>query len=294
LTHLGAVETLNHEDLDARLAAGPPAHLRFRRNLGPIEVFEQLWSSRHLVWNLGKRELRLRYSQAVLGLAWAILTPFVLMVVFSVFVKHIANPQTHGIPYPIFSYTGLLAWTFFASAVASAANVLISNPLLNKVSAPREVFVLATIGTSGVDALIAASVLGLMFVIYWIPPQPTSVWVPLLLLVLATFTVGVGIFFAALTVYLRDLRHALPLILQVGLFATPVFYGLNAIPVEYRAIYVFINPVAMVIDGLRQTVLYGHAPNMTYLGLSSLSSLIVFVGGYLLFKRLETGFADVS
>jgi ABC-type polysaccharide/polyol phosphate export permease len=285
---------LNHEELGAELEAGPPPHLRFRRSLRPTQVYEQLWESRHLIWNLGKRELRLRYSQAVLGLAWAILTPFVLMVVFSVFVKHVANPQTHGIPYPIFSYTGLLAWTFFASAVGSAANVLISNPLLNKVSAPREVFVVATIGTSGADALIAASVLGIMFIIYWIAPQPTSVWVPVLLLVLATYTLGVGILASSLTVYLRDLRHALPLILQVGLFATPVFYGLGAIPAQYRAVYVFLNPVAMVIDGLRETVLYGNAPNLSYLGLASISSVIVFLAGYLIFKRLETGFADVS
>lgn len=279
---------------DEQLTDGPPPELRFRRGLRLGSAFRALWGSRHLVWNLGKRELRLRYSQAILGLAWSILTPFVLMVVFSVFLKRVANIHTFGIPYPIFSYTGLLAWTFFASAVGSAANVLISNPLLNKVSAPREVFVLATIGTSAVDAVIASSVLGLLFLIYWVAPQPTSVWVPVLVLILVLFTVGVGIIFSALTVYFRDLRHLLPLLLQVGLFATPVFYGLTWIPKEWRAVYVFVNPVAMVIDGLRETVLYGHAPNLTYLTLSSISSVLVFVGGYMLFKRLETGFADVA
>jgi ABC-type polysaccharide/polyol phosphate export permease len=115
-----------------------------------------------------------------------------------------------------------------------------------------------------------------------------------LLLVLAAFTIGVGLVFSSVTVYVRDLRHALPLMLQVGLFVTPVIYGLEKIPKEYRAIYVFLNPVAMVIDGLRTTVLFGHAPNFTYLGLASLSSTIALVGGYVLFKQLETGFADVS
>jgi len=253
-----------------------------------------LWDSRHLIFNLGFRELRVTYSQAVFGLAWSIVTPFVLMLVFSLFIQKVANVQTFGTPYPIFSYTGLLAWTFFSGGVASAGAVLVGNPLLNKVSAPREVFVLATIGTSGVNSLIATVILGIMFVIYQVMPKATSIWVPVLLLILVMFTVGVGLIFSAAIVYLRDLRFVLPLMLQVGLFATPVLYGLNKIPAEWRAIYVTLNPVAMVIDGLRLTVLVGVAPNFLYLGLSAASSLIVCVGGYALFKQLETGFADVS
>ena len=243
--------------------------------------------------NLGRRELRVRYSQAILGFAWALLTPLALMVAFS-FIGSKFNIETNGIARPVFSYTGLLAWTFFAGAVSSAGGILIANPLLNKVYAPREVFPLATIGTSAVDAFAASIALAVLFVVYGEYPQATSVWAPLYLLVLLAFTVGLGLILSALTVYARDIRHALPLMLQVGLFITPVVYGLEYIDEKYRAIYVFLNPVAMVIDGLRETVLYGNSPNFAYLGLGTLSSLATLVFGYMLFKKLETGFADVS
>lgn len=282
--------------LTAPLADAPPPEIRYRRGLNFRRSLRALWASRHVVLNLGIREIRVRYNQAVLGFAWALLTPVVLMIVFSVFIKNAAgiNVNTHGTSYPVFLYTGLLAWTFFSSAVSSAGGILVSNPLLNKVYAPREVFPLATIGTSAVDACAATAVLGVLFVIFGDWPQLTSLWAPVLILVLVAFTVGVGLTFAALTVYLRDLRQALPLMLQVGLFVTPVIYGMNKIPEAWRPLYVFLDPVAMVITELRRTVLWGQAPNFTYLGLASLSAAITLVVGYGLFKRLETGFADVS
>lgn len=272
----------------------PPPEIRYRRGFRLGAARRDLWANRHVVYNLGHREVRVKYSQAVLGFAWALMTPLALMIVFTVFLKRVTTIDTHGIPYPVFSYTGLLAWTFFAGAIGSAANVLIGNPLLNKVYAPREVFVLATMGTSGVDALLASIALGGLFIIYGVVPQATTVWVPVLLLVLVMFTVGVGLFLASVTVYLRDIRHALPLLLQVGLFVTPVIYGIDKIPKEWRGIYVFFNPVAMVIDNLRRTVLYGESPQFQYLGIASVSATIALVVGYMVFKQLETGFADVS
>jgi ABC-2 type transport system permease protein/lipopolysaccharide transport system permease protein len=274
----------------------PPPALRYRRGLHFIRAMKELWFNRHTMWNLGVREVRVLYNQAILGLAWAVLTPVVQMIVFSVFLYGAAGLKvnTHGIPYPIFVYTGLLAWGFFSSACTSAGQVLVSNPLLNKVYAPREVFPLATIGTSAFNSVISTAVLGVLMVMYQVWPQPQTLWAPLLILILTGFTVGVGLILAALTVYLRDLRQALPLLLQVGLFVSSVLVGIDVIPVKWRGLYVFLDPPAMVIDALRQTVLYGHHPNMNYLGLSSLSTVIVLVGGYVLFKQLETGFADVS
>ena len=274
----------------------PPPELRYRRALRMGTSLRALWGARHVVWNLGMRELRVRYNQAVLGFAWALLTPVVLMIVFSIFIKGASGVQvdTHGTSYPVFLYTGLLAWTFFASAVGSAGNILVSNPLLNKVYAPREVFPLATIGTSAVDAAAATAVLGLLFVLYQDWPQPTSYWAVPLIAILGAYTIGIGLFFASLTVYLRDLRQALPLLLQVGLFVTPVIYGLNEIPAQWRAVYVFLNPVAMVITELRETVLWGHMPNYTYLAIGATSAVLTLVISYGIFKQLETGFADVS
>jgi len=147
---------------------------------------------------------------------------------------------------------------------------------------------------TAVDALAATLVLGLLFVVYEDWPQATSYWAPLLILILVCFAVGVGLFFSALTVYLRDLRQILPLLLQVGLFVTPVIYGLNRVPKEWRKLYVLLDPVAMVITELRETVLWGHQPNFTYVGLAAASSVFALVAGYALFKQLETGFADVS
>ena len=282
--------------MSAPLPEAPPTEIRYRRGLTFGRSFRALWKARHVAVNLGIREIRVRYNQAVLGFAWALLTPVVLMIVFSVFIGKASgiHVATHGTAYPVFLYTGLLAWTFFSSAVSSAGGILISNPLLNKVYAPREVFPLATIGTSAVDGAAATVVLGVLFVIFGDWPQPTSVWAPLLILILFAYTVGVGLTFAALTVYLRDLRQALPLMLQVGLFATPVIYGLNKIPEAWREVYIFVNPVAMVITELRETVLWGHAPNLTYLAIGATSAVITLLVGYGLFKRLETGFADVS
>jgi ABC-2 type transport system permease protein/lipopolysaccharide transport system permease protein len=278
------------------LPESPPPELRYRRGLRLGQAMRALHESRHVIWNLGLRELRVRYNQAVLGFAWALLTPVILMIVFSIFIKGAAHlpVATGGVSYPVFLYTGLLAWTFFASAVGSAASILVSNPLLNKVYAPREVFPLATIGTSAVDAVAATLVLGVLFVIYQDWPQPTTYWAPLLVLILVCFAVGVGLIFSALTVYLRDLRQIIPLLLQVGLFVTPVIYGINRVPQRWRNLYVLLDPVAMVITELRETVLWGNQPNLTYVGLAALSSVVALVGGYALFKQLETGFADVS
>ena len=272
----------------------PPPELRYRRGLHLGRACRALWSSRHLVVNLGIRELRVKYSQAVLGLAWAILTPLVLMLVFSVVIPKVGKVQTHGISYPVYLYTGLLAWTFFSGAVSSAGTVLIGNPLLNKVYAPREVFTLATIGTSGVDAMAASLILAMLFVLYGDYPTSGTIWAPVYLIVLLAFTVGIGLIVSSVTVFLRDLRHALPLMLQVGLFASSVVVGLNKIPAEYRTLYVALNPIAMAIDGLRRTALYGQSPNYSYLGLGAATAFAVLIAGYALFKRLEIGFADVS
>lgn len=281
---------------DDPIADGPPAELRYRRGFAFRSSLPKLWDSRHIVWNLGMRELRVRYNQAILGFGWAIVGPVVLMLVVSVFLKQASGVKinTHGWPYPIFFYTGMLAWSFFASAVQSSGGILVSNPLLNKVYAPREVFPLATIGTSGVDSLAATLVLVVLFVIYQRAPALTVVWLPVILLVLLAYTVGVGLIFSATTVYLRDLRQVLPLLLQVGLFATPVIWPLTKIPSEWQIPYCIVNPVGAVIDALRRTILYGENPDFTTLGVGAASAVVTLVLGYALFKRLETGFADVS
>jgi ABC-type polysaccharide/polyol phosphate export permease len=275
--------------------AEPPQDLRFKRRIGLWSSLREVGGARELIRTLAEREIRARYKQALLGLAWAVVTPLALMVVFTVSINRIADIQTGGAPYPLFAYLGLLPWTFFSAAVTQGGQSLVQNvPLLNKVYFPREVFPLASVTVAAIDSAVAVLALGGLFVLTGYAPRATSAWVPLLLLVQVVFTLGVTLLVSAIVVYLRDLRHALPVILQLGLFATPVAYGLDVIPTWFRGIYVTLNPLAAVIDGYRRTVLLGLSPDWSLMLPAGASGLLVLVAGYVVFKRLETGFADVA
>lgn len=272
----------------------PPPELRFRRALKLGTALAALWRSRHIVTSLAVRDLRSTYNQEILGVAWALLQPFTLMVVFTFLFDRVGKVNTGGVPYPLFSYIGLVPWTFYMNSVQTAGLSLVNQPLLNKVYAPREVFPLSEVVVAGVGAACASLALGALFLFEWRAPAVTSYWVLPLIVILVGFTVASSLFAGAITVYLRDVRHALPLMLQLGLFLTPVVYGLNELPVAYRAPYVAINPLGAVIDGFRECVLYGRPPNALYTVIAALSTVGYLLGTYLLFKRLETGFADVS
>ncbi len=259
-------------------------------------MLRELWAGRDLIVVLAERELRARYKQTKVGFAWALLTPFLLMVVFTVFFKRVADIQTpENIPYPLFTYIALLPWTFFSGSLARGAVSITQNlTLLNKVYCPREVFPLAAIAVAAVDTAIALSILGLLFAIYQFMPQLEIVWLPVLMLVQLTFTIGITLFLSACVVYLRDIRQILPMILQFGLFATPIGYSFDVVPEKYWAAYSALNPLAPVIDGYRRTVLLGAPPRLGLLAIAAFSGVLMLGIGYLLFKRMETNFADVA
>jgi ABC-type polysaccharide/polyol phosphate export permease len=273
----------------------PPSEIRFRRRVRPFRSILEVWHARELVRTLAERELRARYKQAVLGLAWALITPLALMLVFTLFFNRAVDVKTGGVPYPLFAYLGLLPWTFFSTSVSQGGQSLIQNiPLLNKVYFPREVFPMASVGVAGLDTSVALLPLAGLFAIYGFLPKATSFWVPVLLLIQVAFTLGMTLIVSAIVVYLRDLRHALPVLLQIGLFATPVAYPIGFIPESLRVIYVVVNPLAAVIDGYRRSILQGLGPDWDLVVPAAISALVVLVVGYLVFKRLETGFADVA
>ena len=273
----------------------PPSHLRFRRPFRPTDAVRQLFHARELIRTLAERELRVRYKQAVLGLAWAFITPLALTLVFSVFIRRVATIDTGEVPYPVFAYLGLLPWTFFSTSVSVGGQSLVQNiPLLNRVYCPREVFPLASVMVAGFDMLVALVPFGALLIIYGFLPKATSYWVPVLLVVQVVFSLAVALIVSAIVVYLRDLRHALPIILQLGLFASPVAYGLDAVPVSLQPLYVTLNPLGAVIDGYRRVVLYGLAPDWGLVLPAAVSALLMLSVGYYLFKRMETGFADVA
>lgn len=273
----------------------PPAELRFRRRIRFTDAVAELWRARELVRTLAERDIRARYKQSMLGFAWAIIPPVGLLLVFSVFFQRVGHVSTEGAPYQLYVYLGLIPWTFFAAAVLVGGQSLLNNlALLNKVYCPREVFPLAAIITAGIDGAMSTLVLLVLFPLNGEWPAATSVWVPVLLLVQLAFTTGVVLAISAIVVYVRDVRHALPMIVQLGLFATPVAYSIRAISEDLRPLYAALNPLAPVIDGYRRTILLGLPPDGGLLTIAALTSTGLLVGGYLLFKRLETGIADVA
>jgi ABC-2 type transport system permease protein/lipopolysaccharide transport system permease protein len=277
------------------VAEAPPPELRYRRRPRLGSSIRELWGSRELIRSLAERDIRARYKQAVLGLGWALLTPLALMLVFTLVVQRVGHVDTGGVPYPLFAYVGLLPWTFFSGSLTIGGVSLHTDyVLINKVYCPREVFPIAGIMVAAVDGLVALGVLGVLFVATGFVPKGTVVWVPVLFAVQLAFTVGITVVTSIIVVYFRDLRHLIPILLQIGLFATPVAYGIQAIPVSVRRLYCAINPLAPVIDGYRRTVLQGLPPDWYLLAPAAVTSLVLLLGGYLLFKRLEPGIADAA
>jgi ABC-type polysaccharide/polyol phosphate export permease len=275
----------------------PRKEIWFHRRVNLVSAVRELWSFRELTLTLAERDLRVRYKQAVLGVAWAVIAPVVMMLAFTVLFNRFAKVNTGGAPYALFSYLGLLPWTFFSNSVSNGGLSLVSNnELLNKLYCPREVFPLAAIADAAVDAVIATGVLALLFPITGYAPKAEVYYLPLFLIVLAMFTLGVTLAVSAIVVYARDLRLVLPLAIQVGLFVTPVVYGTSSISHSETFLIAFsaINPLVPVIDGMRDTILNGIAPNWVSLSVGSLSALLYLTGGFTLFKRLETGMADIA
>ena len=274
---------------------GPPPELVFRRRLRPVQVARELWGARELVRALAERDLRARYKQAVLGFAWAVMTPLALCAIFTLVFHRAVRIETGDVPYPLFAYVGLIVWQFFSNTMNQGALSLANNlSLLNKVYCPREVFPLATMLVATVDMLIGTAVLGLLFLVLWTAPAVTLLWVLPLLGIQFAFTYGVALVLSVAVVYLRDVRHLLPIITQMGVFATPVAYPLAQIPQRLQEVYVAVNPLGAVIEGYRRALLYGDAPDATLTVIAAGASLVFLAGGYLLFKKLETGIADVA
>jgi ABC-type polysaccharide/polyol phosphate export permease len=279
--------------------AGPRPEIWFRRRVKLGPALRELWSFRELILTLAERDLRVRYKQAVLGVAWALITPVIMMIAFTLVFSKVTHVNTYapGVPYALFSYMGLLPWTFFSTSLATGGLSLVGNtPLLNKLYCPREVFPIAAMIDATVDALIASLVLILLFPILGFAPKIELLYVPLLFIPLIAFTLGTMMAVSVIVVFMRDLRLILPLIIQIGLFATPVIYS-PATLFKSKALligYSILNPLVPVLDGLRRTVLQGLPPDWLSLVAGTISSLLVLLGGFVLFKRLETGIADVA
>ncbi len=254
----------------------------------------ELFKHRELLWLITQREIKVRYKQSVLGVLWAILQPFSLMVVFTVFLSWFARMQSDGIPYPLFSYSALLPWTFFATSLSYAIPSLLANShIITKIYFPREIVPLASVLAAFLDFLIASSIFVGLLALYRVAPTWNMLYVVPLLAIQLAFTIGVCLLLAAFTVLYRDVRHVLPLAIQVWMFVTPILYPASIVPARWRACYFTLNPMAVIIDGYRRAVIQGLPPELKYLALAAVVSGLLVWGGYKYFKHLEREFADI-
>ncbi len=249
--------------------------------------FMEIWQYRELLYFFTWRDLKVRYKQTVVGVAWVLFQPFVSMVVFTVFFGNFAKMPTDGAPYPIFVFIGLIFWQFFSSAVTDISNCLVSNQqIITKVYFPRLILPLSMIFTRFIDFLVALFILmGLMIYYGFMPSLSGWLIFPILCLVTALAALGLGLFFASLNVKYRDVRYVLPYFIQMLMFVTPVVYSTSILG-EYGWLLAF-NPLAGVIKTARSELLNSFATNWLQFGLSVGACLIVLVVGWLYFRVVE-------
>ena len=254
--------------------------------------FRELWHYRELLRFLVVRDIKVRYKQTVLGGLWAILQPFMNMVVFTIFFGHLAKIPSDGLPYPIFVYTALLPWQFFSNGIGSSGNSLVANSnLISKVYFPRMIIPAASLGAGCLDFIIAFVLLLAMMIYYGIFPGGAIFLFPFLMALVALAALGVGMILAALNVAYRDFRYVIPFLVQFWLFATPVIYPASLVPHQWRWL-INLNPMAGLITGIRSSLL--NLPvSWSDIWLSGTISVGLFVIGIVYFKKMERRFADI-
>ena len=258
-----------------------------------MKQLTELYHYRDLLWLWIGREVRVRYKQSALGVAWAVLQPLALTVVFTLVFSRLIQVDTGGVPYPIFAYSGLVPWTFFATSLAFAIPSLVNNlNLVGKIYFPREILPLANIGAALLDFAMAGLVFAGLMLIYQIPLTLNVLWVVPLIIIQIMLTIGVTLLGAAAIVFFRDVRFVIPLLVQIWMYASPVIYPTDLVPPQYQALY-FLNPMAGLIDGYRRALVYGQPPQADAVGLSAVISLTLLLSGYFIFKRSEPVFADL-
>jgi lipopolysaccharide transport system permease protein len=252
-----------------------------------------LWEYRELLYFLTWRDIKVRYKQTVLGAAWAIIQPFFTMVVFSLFFGKLAKMPSDDIPYPIFSYAALVPWTFFANGLSQSSTSLVSSAnLIKKIYFPRLVVPISAVISGGVDFILAFAVLLGMMLFYGIVPTAAVVWLPLLLLLALVTSLGVGLWLTAMNVQFRDVRYAVPFLVQAWMFATPIAYPSSLLDEPWRTLY-GINPMAGVVEGFRWALLGTETALGPIVIVSALVAVGLLVSGAYYFRRMEKTFADV-
>lgn len=241
-----------------------------------------------LIW----RDIKIRYRQTLLGGMWAILQPFITMLVFTFIFHRIAGVKSDGPPYPLFAYAGLAPWTFFSTSVTQSSNSLIANhQLVSKVYFPRIFIPLGAIGALLMDLVLSLTMFAGMMVYYHWAPTRDLLWLPVFMLAAVLTAAGAGLTLSALNVSFRDVKYAVPFLVQIGLFVTPVIYPARYLSHRWQ-ILMGLNPMAGVVIGFRHALL-GSEADWGVIGLSLGVSVFLFIFGLLIFRRMENRFADI-
>lgn len=243
--------------------------------------------------NLVRREVKGRYSQSFFGAGWAIAQPLATMAVFTIVFARLGQMPSGGAPYPLFAYAALVPWFFFSNSVASGTMSLVTyRNIVTKTYFPREIVPLAQIGSRFVDIAAASGLYVLLMIYYGVGIGRWGALVPLFLVLLVLFTVGVTLVTSALNVFYRDVNPVVQISLQLWLYLTPVAYPLSVVPERYR-VFFLLNPLTGVIEGLRSVVLFGREPEWPVVGVSASLIVALFVASVVLFKKTDKYFADV-
>jgi len=251
-----------------------------------------LWDYRELLYFLTLRDIKVRYKQTLMGAAWVVIQPLMTMLIFTLIFNKFARLDTKDIPYPLFAYSGLLLWTFFSNAVTSGTYSLVNNShLVTKVYFPRVFIPAAAVGAGLVDLGIASLLLIALAIYYGVTPSWGVLLVPLIVLLAAMLALGTGMLASALTVKYRDLRHALPFVMQFWMFASPVIYPTNIVPEQWRWI-LLVNPMTGILEGFR-AALTGQAFDWTMIAVSAVVATTLLAVAFYVFRGLEDTFADV-
>jgi|WetSurSiteA1Bulk_404760.scaffolds.fasta_scaffold10241_3 lipopolysaccharide transport system permease protein len=283
-----AVELGDHERKDSPI---PVTIIKPAKGWAAVDIIE-LWKHRELLQTFVLRDIKVRYKQTVLGVAWAVIQPFFMMVVFTLFFGRLANVPSEGIPYPLFSYAALLPWTLFAEGITRSTNSMVINAnIMTKVYFPRLILPISSIISPLLDFFIAFVILlGMMFYYGYFPTINIILLPAFILLALAT-SLGVGLWLSALNVQYRDFQYTVPFLIQLWLFASPVVYPSTLVPEPYSTIY-GLNPMAGVIEGFRWCLLGTEPPNYLII-VSAIVVVAILISGSFYFRRMEKTFADV-
>ena len=255
--------------------------------------FGELWNFRELLYFFVWRDIKVRYKQTAIGAAWAVLQPFLTMLVFSLFFGRLAHIPSEGLPYPIFYYSALLPWMYFATAMQSATNVVVEQQrVITKIYFPRVVLPIASVMAGLLDFAISFAVFLVLMASYHIVPTSAVVWLPLFTLLAMLTALGVGLWLSALNAMYRDVRFVVPFLVQFWMFASPVVYPTSLVPAKWRWLY-GLNPMVGVIEGFRWALTGRAEPPSILLAASSLAVVLLVLSGLVYYHAVEGTIADV-